>query len=73
VVLPDRFESVGKQALDESGKYPVNGQDEENSGGGIREPCSVIPGRCDSIEPQMRNCASGNLEIPGSSLRDAPE
>jgi hypothetical protein len=25
------------------------------------------------IEPQMRNCASGNLEIPGSSLRDAPE
>jgi hypothetical protein len=24
-------------------------------------------------EPQMRNCALGNLEIPGSSLRDAPE
>src|SRR5215216_4130387 len=22
--------------------------------------------------PQMRNCASGNLEIPGSSPRDAP-
>ena len=25
------------------------------------------------IEPQMRNCASGNLEIPGSALRTAPE
>jgi hypothetical protein len=24
-------------------------------------------------EPQMRNCASGNLEIPGSMLRIAPE
>src|SRR5712671_3890889 len=23
--------------------------------------------------PQMRNCASGNLEIPGSMLRIAPE
>ena len=23
--------------------------------------------------PQMRNCASGNLEIPGSMLRFAPE
>jgi hypothetical protein len=39
---------------------------------------NVIPGRCASIEPKMRNCASGNLEIsycwiPGSSLRDAPE
>jgi hypothetical protein len=29
----------------------------------------VIPGRCESIEPQIRNCASGNLEIPG--LRQA--
>ncbi|SHG69878.1 hypothetical protein SAMN05444169_3720 [Bradyrhizobium erythrophlei] len=31
----------------------------------------VIPG-C-ALEPQMRNCASGNLEIPGSMLRIAPE
>jgi hypothetical protein len=23
--------------------------------------------------PQMRNCASGNLEIPGAPLRVAPE
>ena len=26
----------------------------------------VIPGWCVSTRPQMRNCASGNLEIPGS-------
>src|SRR4051812_39322276 len=24
----------------------------------------VIPGRCVSIEPQMRNCASGKFELP---------
>jgi hypothetical protein len=29
----------------------------------------VIPGRCASTGPQMRNCASGNLEIPGSRSR----
>jgi hypothetical protein len=28
----------------------------------------VIPGWCASTIPQMRNCASGNLEIPGSML-----
>ncbi|SHK82387.1 hypothetical protein SAMN05444159_4277 [Bradyrhizobium lablabi] len=33
----------------------------------------VIPGWCVSTRPQMRNCASGNLEIPGSMLRIAPE
>jgi hypothetical protein len=33
----------------------------------------VIPGWCVSVRPQMRNCASGNLEIPGSMLRIAPE
>jgi hypothetical protein len=33
---------------------------------------AVIPGRA-KREPQMRNCASGNLEIPGSMLRIAPE
>jgi hypothetical protein len=27
----DRIESVGKRALDESGKYPVNENDEETS------------------------------------------
>jgi hypothetical protein len=26
----------------------------------------VIPGWCASTRPQMRNCASVNLEIPGS-------
>jgi len=34
---------------------------------------AVIPGWCASTRPQMRNCASGNLEIPGSMLRIAPE
>jgi hypothetical protein len=34
---------------------------------------SVIPGWCICTRPQMRNCASGNLEIPGSMLRIAPE
>jgi hypothetical protein len=34
---------------------------------------SVIPGWRVSARPQMRNCASGNLEIPGSMLRIAPE
>jgi hypothetical protein len=33
----------------------------------------VIPGWCASTRPQMRNCASANLEIPGSMLRIAPE
>ena len=34
---------------------------------------TVIPGWCVSTRPQMRNCESGNLEIPGSMLRIAPE
>jgi hypothetical protein len=34
---------------------------------------AVIPGWCVSTRPQMRNCASGNLEIPGSMLCIAPE
>ena len=33
----------------------------------------VIPGWCVNTGPQMRNCASGNLEIPGAMLRIAPE
>jgi hypothetical protein len=33
---------------------------------------AVVPGRA-KREPQMRNRASGNLEIPGSMLRIAPE
>jgi hypothetical protein len=38
-------------------------------------PDSRHSGAMRSIEPQMRNGASGNLEIkiPGSSLRDVPE
>src|SRR5438067_2465716 len=38
------FESVGKCPLDESGKHPVNEQDEETPDGLIRELRSVIPG-----------------------------
>jgi hypothetical protein len=33
-IFPDGIESVGKRALDESGKYPVNEIDEE-----IGTPC----------------------------------
>jgi hypothetical protein len=57
--------SVGKRALDENGKHRVNGDDE-----GTRSRHS---GMVRSTRPQMRNCASGNLEIPGSMLRIAPE
>jgi hypothetical protein len=34
VIFADRIRSVGKQARDESGKYPVNEDDEE-----IGTPC----------------------------------
>ena len=34
---------------------------------------SVIPGWCASTRPQMCDCTSGNLEIPSSRLRLAPE
>src|SRR6202030_1628675 len=33
---------------------------------------AVIPGWCASTRPQMRNCASGNLEIPGSMFTHRP-
>src|SRR6185437_3864919 len=33
---------------------------------------TVIPG-CAKRRPRVRTCASGNLEIPGSMLRIAPE
>jgi hypothetical protein len=33
----------------------------------------VIPGWRASTRPQMCKCTSGNLEIPGSLLRIAPE
>jgi hypothetical protein len=36
-------------------------------------PDSRHSGMVRSTRPQMRNCASGNLEIPGSMLRIAPE
>jgi hypothetical protein len=44
----DHFENVGKQPLQQSGKYRVNENDEEN----FRERIftSVVPGRCGSIE-----------------------
>src|ERR1700693_5051241 len=35
-------------------------------------PVSVIPGWCASTRPQMCNCTSGNLEIPGSMLSHRP-
>jgi hypothetical protein len=34
---------------------------------------SVVPGWCASTRPQVRNCAPGKFEIPGSMLRIAPE
>jgi hypothetical protein len=34
---------------------------------------AVIPGCAEGRRPQMRNCASGNLEIPGSMRCIAPE
>jgi hypothetical protein len=34
---------------------------------------AVIPGRREGVEPQMCNCTSGNLEIPGSRWTRAPE
>ena len=33
---------------------------------------TVIPGWCASTRPQMCNCTSGNLEIPGSMLTHRP-
>src|SRR5713101_6191310 len=38
-----------------------------------KQNCPVIPGWCADTRPQMCNCTSGNLEIPGSPLRVAPE
>jgi hypothetical protein len=42
-------------------------------------PCAVVPinilrhsGMVRRARPQMRNCASGNLEIPGSMLSHRP-
>jgi len=47
---------------------------DRGSSGICREVISlVIPGSCVSTRPQMCNCTSGNLEIPGSMLRIAPE
>jgi hypothetical protein len=78
---PRRTPSLGKQARDESGKHPVNEDAEEFFAGsrmaGWRasdeEHWSRHSGAMQSIEPQMRNCASGNLEIPGLVLRTIPE
>src|SRR5215217_6598637 len=51
--------------------------------GGIEDVCRnghavssdslSLRGAVRRTEPQMRNCASGNLEVPGSMLRIAPE
>jgi len=38
-----------------------------------REFLARHPGAMRSIEPQVRNCASGDLEIPGSMRCIAPE
>jgi hypothetical protein len=34
---------------------------------------AVIPGSAARRRPQMCDCTSGNLEIPGAMLRIAPE
>jgi hypothetical protein len=63
----EHFENVGKQPLQQSGKYRVNENDEEN----FRERifASVIPGRCASIELW---CAIAHLRtsrFPDAQLR----
>jgi hypothetical protein len=50
---------------------PYSRHPKAQSGEAVRN--SVIPGWRVSARPQMRNCASGNPEIPGSMLRIAPE
>jgi hypothetical protein len=69
------------------GRKPVAGMRTHVSLPSLRAKCSslslraitanylkhVIPGWCESTRPQMRNCASGNREIPGSMPRIAPE
>jgi hypothetical protein len=45
------FESVGKWRLDESGKHPVNEQDEGTTSGGIRELYVRHSGASRSDEP----------------------
>jgi hypothetical protein len=42
-------------------------------GEGVADGRAIIPGCAARRRPQMCNCTSGNLEIPGSRLRRAPE
>jgi len=37
------------------------------------KPSNVVPGRVEDANLGCASCASGNLEIPGSMLRIAPE
>jgi hypothetical protein len=50
VPSPERIESVGKRARDESGKHPVNKVSEENSGRECAEPF-VIASASEAIHP----------------------
>jgi hypothetical protein len=60
-IFADRIRSVGKQARDESGKYPVNEDDEEisrceNMGTVIvRNKCREMPSHSASLRAQRSN------------------
>jgi hypothetical protein len=69
--LRDHIENVGKQPLEQSGKYRVNGNDEENFlphariTTGVAIASAVIPGRCEASNPESRDS--------GFALTRAPE
>ena len=58
----------------EPGRDRDQGPDLAGGSGGDAEIAReiVIPGWCVSTRPQVRNCAPGNLEIPGSMLSHRP-
>jgi hypothetical protein len=57
VIFADRIRSVGKQACDESGKYPVN-EDDEESGAHLRAKLATSPASSNS-----RYCAERSVVI----------
>ena len=59
VIFADRIRSVGKQARDESGKYPVNEDDEE-----IGAPCEY--GNRDCAEQMSRDACERTLRVIAS-------
>ena len=48
VIFADRIRSVGKQACDESGKYPVN-EDDEEIGAHLRAKLATSPASSNSL------------------------